>query len=182
MSVRIFNYIGDQEVEVLPDKDRRRRVMNGPRPNFRNDLPTITIKVPDDLVDALADYSKENSQSAEEACLSLIRTGLQSADQSNADEIGENDPDNQGGNDSDRMKEHQSIKETRGETVQRQMQCEAEVQELLAMGRFDEARRVEKLYAAYGRHVTPKPTDDEQRNALVDSIVRLGTEHFNRRH
>jgi hypothetical protein len=46
---------------------------------------------------------------------------------------------------------------------------------LIAQGRFAEARQVEKLYGAYNRYVTPALSDDEQRNALVDSIVRYGT-------
>jgi hypothetical protein len=163
MSVRIFNWVNGQEVEVLPDKDRRRRVMNGPRPNFRNDGSTISIKL------------------AEEAIASLIRTGLQSADQSNADELGESDPDNEGA--PDRQKEHQSIKETRkasvmtaAETFKQKAELQGKIAGFLEQGNFAAARECEKVFNVYLRHeeAANEPTEEQQRQSLVDSIVRNG--------
>jgi hypothetical protein len=149
--------------------------------HVRNDGSTVTIALAEDLLEPLAAYAKDHGQSSEEAIAALVRMGLLGDDARESGEIGEDDPDNQGGNDSNRMKEHESIRETRSASVQRQMECEAEVQTLIAQGRFAEARRVEKLYGAYDRHVTPKVTDDEQRSALVDAIVRAGTAEMNRR-
>jgi hypothetical protein len=149
--------------------------------HVRNDGSTVMIAIPEDLVEALAKYCRDNNQSSEEACGALVRLGLQSADQSGADEIGEDDPDNEGG--PDRQKEHQSIKETRSatmtaaETFKQKAELAGKIAGFIERGDFASAKECEKIFNAYERHqaAANAPTEEQQRQSLVDSIVRNGT-------
>jgi hypothetical protein len=149
----------------------------------------VTISIPADLAESLAAYAKENNQSAEEAVAALVRTGLQSADQSGAGETGEDDPDNMGGGNTDRKKEHESIKETRtaamtaAETFRQRAELQGKIAGFIERGDFASARECEKVFNAYLRHeaAANEPTEEQQRQSLVDSIVKFGTEEMRRR-
>lgn len=181
MPTKIYNCVNGDLIEADTDH-RRGRVMNGPRPNFRNDGSTVTIKLPDDLVEPLAAYAKDHNQSSEEAVTALVRMGLMGDDQSGADRLSEDDPDNQGG-DTDRMKEHESIRETRSASVmtaaekfQQQSELAGIISGHLMRGDFASARECERVFDAFHRHetATNASTDEEKRQALVASIVRHG--------
>jgi hypothetical protein len=154
----------------------KRMVRNG------NDAK-LTISIPADLAESLAAYAKENNQSAEEAVAALVRTGLQSADQSGAGETGEDDPDNMGGGNTDRKKEHESITETRtatmtaAEVFKQRAELAGQIAGHLQVGNFAAAKECERVFNAYLRHEEAgnEPTVEQQRQSLVDSIVKHGT-------
>jgi hypothetical protein len=146
-----------------------------------NDASTISIKLEEDLIEPLAKYAEKNSQSREEAAAALLRMGLMGDDQSGASELGENDTDNEGA--PDRQKEHQSIKETRSATMtaaqifQQKAELAGKIAGFLQVGNFAAAKECERVFNAYERHqaAANAPTEEQQRQSLVDSIVRNGT-------